>query len=155
MKTLVFSVAGKAYGADISQVREVVRMRKVTPVPDTAAFIAGVIYLRGKVIPVIDLGLKLGLGAASAKARRIIVTSIQEHRVGLVVDHVHGVVGLKAGEVNRPDEVLRSARYLLGVARSGGALVLVLDLAELLMGEEAESLQSVSRRVEVRKKEEP
>ena len=61
MKILIFSVGEKDYGADIAQVREVIRKRKVTPVPEAASFVEGVISLRGRVIPLISLRKKLGM----------------------------------------------------------------------------------------------
>ena len=153
MKIVVFSVADKDYGADISQVREVVRMRKVTPVPDAASFIEGVISLRGKVIPLINLRKKLGFESKSGDSNRIIVTKIQDSWLGIRVDQVKDVVTLKDEDVTKPDEVLKGARYLLGMAKWQGNLVLIADLKEILAGEEKEKLQQVQERVEVKKKE--
>ncbi|HNX68904.1 MAG TPA: chemotaxis protein CheW [Candidatus Omnitrophota bacterium] len=153
MKIVVFSVADKVYGADISQVSEVIRMRKVTPVPGAANFIEGVISLRGKVIPLINLRKKLGLEGAVVAFNRIIVTKFGEGRLGILVDQVKDVVPLGPEEITRPDEVLQSARYLTGVAKFNGNLVLIVDLAELLKGEERETLQQVQERVEIKKKE--
>jgi len=153
MKIVVFSVADKDYGADISQVREVVRMRKVTPVPDAASFIEGVISLRGKVIPLINLRKKLGFESKSGDSNRIIVTKIQDSWLGIRVDQVKDVVTLNDEDVTKPDEVLKGARYLLGMAKWQGNLVLIADLKEILVGEEKEKLQQVQERVEVKKKE--
>lgn len=153
MKLVVFSVADKKYGAEITQVREVIRMRKVTPVPDVAPFVEGVISLRGKVIPLIHLRKKLGLEVKPASSGRIIVTRIQDHWLGFLVDEVKDVVTLKSEEVTQPDEILRGARYLRGVTKYEGDLVLVVDLTELLMGDEAANLQRVQEKVEIKKKD--
>lgn len=153
MKIVIFSVADKVYGADIAQVLEVIRMKKVTPVPDIAPFVEGVISLRGKVIPLVNLRKKLGLDAKAITSNRILVTKIQDHGVGILVDQVKDVVSLPNEGITKPDEILRSARYLTGVAKLGKDLILIVDLTELLAGDEKESLQKVHERVEVKKRE--
>ena len=155
MKIVVFSVADKDYGADISQVREVVRMRKVTPVPDAASFIEGVISLRGKVIPLINLRKKLGFESKSGDSNRIIVTKIQDSWLGIRVDQVKDVVTVKSEDITQPDEVLRGAAYLVGVTKWQGKVILLVDLTGFLRGEESAGLQRVHERVEIKKKETP
>jgi purine-binding chemotaxis protein CheW len=153
MKIVVFSVAEKDYGVDISQVREVVRMRRVTPVPDAASFIEGVISLRGKVIPLINLRKKLGFDAKAGDSSRILVTKLQDSWMGILVDQVRDVVTLNESDVTKPDDVLKDARYLRGMAKWQGHLVLIADLKEVLAGDEQEKLQKVQERIEIKKKE--
>ena len=153
MKILIFSVGEKDYGADILQVREVIRKRKVTPVPETPEFVEGVISLRGRVIPLINLQKKLGMKSQDIPSNRIVVTTIQNHWTGILVDQVKDVVTLKPEDMTQPDEVLQGAAYLVGVAKWEGRVVLLVDLTELLKGEEKESLQKVQDRVEIKKKE--
>ena len=153
MKLLIFSVGEKDYAADITQVREVIRKRKVTPVPETAAFVEGVISLRGRVIPLINLRKKLGMKSLEVPSNRIVVTTIQNHWMGILVDQVKDVVTFQSEEITKPDEALQGAAYLLGVTKWQGRVVLLVDLTELLKGEEKESLQKVHERVEIKKKE--
>ncbi len=153
MKILVFSIGDKDYGADITQVREVIRMRKVTQVPEAAAFVEGVISLRGRVIPLINLRKKLGLESQEVPSNRIVVTTIQNHWTGILVDQVKDVVTLKPEDITKPDEVLQSVTYLVGVTRWEGRLVLLVDFAGFLKGEESEGLRKVQERVEIKKKE--
>lgn len=152
MKIVVFMLADKVYGVAIEQVREVVRMRKVTPVPDAAGFIEGVISLRGKVIPLINLRKKLNLEIQAAPSNRILVTKLQEQWAGILVDQVEDVVALHPEEVTKPDEMLKGAYYLIGVAKYKGRLVLIADLKELLRGDEQADLQKVREKVEIKKK---
>lgn len=152
MKVLIFSVGEKDYAADITQVREVIRKRKVTPVPETAAFVEGVISLRGRVIPLINLRKKLGMKSQEVPSNRIVVTTIQNHWTGLLVDQVKDVVILKPEEITKPDQSLQAAAYLVGVTRWEGRVVLLADLALLLKNEENESLRKVQERVEIKKK---
>jgi purine-binding chemotaxis protein CheW len=153
MKILIYSVGEKDYGAEITQVREVIRKRRVTPVPETAAFVEGVITLRGRVIPLINLRKKLGMKSEEVSSNRIVVTTIQNHWTGILVDQVKDVVTLKPEEITQPDEVLQGAAYLVGVTKWQGKVVLLVDLTKLLKGEERDSLQKVQERVEIKKKE--
>jgi purine-binding chemotaxis protein CheW len=153
MKVLIFSVGEKDYGAEITQVREVIRKRKVTPVPETAAFVEGVISLRGRVIPLISLRKKLGMKSQEVPSNRIVVTTIQNHWAGILVDQVKDVVTFMPEDITKPDEVLQGAAYLVGMTKWQGKLVLLVDLTELLKGEEKESLRKVQERVEIKKKE--
>ena len=153
MKILIFSVGEKDYGADITQVREVIRKRKVTPVPEAAAFVEGVISLRGRVIPLINLRKKLGMKSQEVPSNRIVVTTIRNHWTGILVDQVADVVTVRPEDITKPDEVLHGASYLVGVTKWEGKLVLLVDLTGFLRGEESEGLERVQERVEIKKKE--
>lgn len=152
MKAVIFAVAEKNYGSGVEQVREVIRMRRITPVPDVASYVEGVISLRGKVLPVINLRKKLGHPAQENAANRIIITKIGDHWTGIIVDQVRDVVSFGDADITPPDEMFRSARYVTGIARWKDSLVLLVDLSGLLMGDEASGLRKVQERVEVRKK---
>lgn len=153
MKVLIFSIGEKDYGADITQVREVIRMRKVTRVPEAAPFVEGVISLRGRVIPLINLRKKLGMRSEEVSSNRIVVTTIQDHWTGILVDQVKDVVTLRPEDIAKPDEVLQSVAYLVGVTKWEGRVVLLVDLTGFLRGEESEGLRKVQERVEIKKKE--
>lgn len=153
MKVVIFTVSGKEYGVDISNVRQVIRMREIVPVPDAADFVEGVISLRTKVVPIVSLGKKLGVkGAAPAKGARIIVTQIEGHTIGVVVDMVTDVVTIDPASISAPDDVLKGAGYLVGVAKIGPRLVLIADMEKLLGPEDRTSIKTVSGRVELKKK---
>lgn len=153
MKTMIFSIADKEYGVDIAQVREVVRMRQVTPVPDAAEFVEGVISLRSKVIPLISLRKKLGFEATQiSQPSRIIVTQINGHRIGVIVDGVSDVIAIEQGAITPPDEVLKEARYLVGVARVTKRLILVIDIERLLTEDTKTTISDIEGRIEVRRR---
>ncbi|MFH0984343.1 MAG: chemotaxis protein CheW [Candidatus Omnitrophota bacterium] len=154
MKVLVFSVGDKDYGADITKVREVIRLRKVTPVPDVPDFIEGVISFRGKILPLINLGKRFGGSVETSRANRIIIVKVQDHWTGMLVDKVCDVTTFKPEEIVSPDEMFKNAHYLRGVAKWVEKMVLIVDLAELLKSEDTASLQKVQDRVELRKKTE-
>ena len=154
MKLAIFTLAEKEYGVDIKDIKEVIRMRKITPVPDAAAYVEGVMSLRGRVVPLINLRKKLGLEKKDMMLlNRIIVTDIKGKSVGVIVDGVTDVMTVGSESVTPPDEVLKGAGYLTGVARIGKRLILLVDIGKLLAGDAAKSIEKVHSRVEVRRKD--
>jgi purine-binding chemotaxis protein CheW len=137
---VVFDLANEVYGVDIAVVREIIRMQPVTKVPGAPAFVEGVINLRGKVIPVIDLRKRFGLSASGyTKESRISVVEIDQHDIGLIVDGVSEVLRVPASAVEPPSSVITSieASYLRGIAKLDDRLVILLDLNQILNRVEA------------------
>jgi purine-binding chemotaxis protein CheW len=152
IKIAIFNLADKEYGVSIEQVRQVIRMRKITPVPEASEFVEGVIALRGKVIPLINLFKKLGIEAGPLSGKnRIIITQAGSHTVGVIVDAVSGVITLDEGALSPVDEVLKEARYLIGVVRVDKRLVLIIDIEKLLGDDVKSSVEKIRQRVEVHK----
>jgi len=153
MKIVIFKMASREYGVDIRQVREVIRMKEIIPVPESSEFVEGVISLRGAVVPVINMRKKFGLeNKAREKTNRIIVTHINRQIVGVIVDEVMDVIYTEEGNIAPPDEVLKDAEYLTGVAKTAERLILMMDLEKILSGKEKMNIEKVQKRVEVRKK---
>ena len=134
---VVFDLAAETYGVDIGSVRA-----RDPQVPRTPDFVEGVINLRGKVIPVIDLRKRFGFGAAEAtKDSRIVVVDIGGHDIGAVVDAVTEVLRLSADAVEPPSSLITTAdsEYLLGIAKLETRPIILLDLQRALAGEDMES----------------
>lgn len=153
MKAVIFSVADKVYGIDIAQVCEVLRMRKITPIPDTLSCIEGVICLRGKPIPLINLRKKFGLPDQTMASSRILIATIHERTAGFLVDSVQSVENLSEEDITPPDDLLQGAHYLLGTIKRGGQVLLLADLSKLLHREEQSGLMAAQNRVAIKKKE--
>ena len=142
---VVFDLASEGYGVDIGAVREIIRMQEITRVPKTPEFVEGVINLRGKVIPVIDLRKRFGLHVAEQnKDNRIVVVDIGKQDIGVIVDAVTEVLRISADSVEPPTSVITSADsdYLLGIAKLESRLIILLDLESVLSKEEKETLVS-------------
>lgn len=153
MKLAIFTLAGKEYGVDIKDIKEVIRMRKITPIPDAAAYVEGVMSLRGRVVPLINLRKKLGLEIKNnMHLSRIIVTDLKAKSVGMIVDGVSDVLKVEDENITPPDEALKDAEYLTGVARVGKRLILLVDIGKFLAGEATKSIANVHKRVEVKRK---
>lgn len=132
---VVFDLGSESYGVDISVVREIIRMQQITRVPRTPEFVEGVINLRGKVIPVIDLRKRFAMAAGEpSKENRIVVVDIGGQDIGVVVDAVTEVLRISPDSVEPPASVITSAGsdYLLGIAKLEERLIILLDLRKVL-----------------------
>ena len=153
MELVIFRLADKEYGANIGQIRQVIRMREVTPVPDSAPFVEGVISLHGKVIPLVNLRKKMGISTKEpSRWSRIMVTSLDGNLIGVVVDTVSDVISLEKAAITPPDDILKDASYLEGVAKFANRLILVVDIEKLLTKDDRIGIDEVHKKVAIRKK---
>lgn len=134
---------GELYGVPISQVQEIIRVGNITMIPNAPAYMDGVINLRGKVLPVLNLRTKLRLsGNEVTKKSRIVVTEVKGKLLGLLVDGVSHVIKVPADSVEEaPDEILeKDTDYITGVCKLPEDLIILLDLEKLLMREKLLSI---------------
>ncbi|MFZ5425877.1 MAG: chemotaxis protein CheW [Thermodesulfobacteriota bacterium] len=146
MQLVTFSIGEEEFGVDILKVQEIIRMMEITKVPRAPEFVEGVINLRGKVIPIIDLRRRFGLSARGHdKHTRIIVIEINNMIVGFVVDSVSEVLRIPFSTVEPPPPVVSGmeSEYISGVGKLEDRLLILLDLDKLLSHEEAQSLVGV------------
>lgn len=141
-KYLTVVIDKEAYGIAVLKVREIIRLQKITPVPQMPDFVKGVINLRGRVIPIIDLRTKFGLKAEVAERTCIVVVQVKlpTERVlnmGLIVDSVEIVVNLAAADIEpTPDfGTTVDTSYLLGVAKVNGRVEMILDIDRVVAPE--------------------
>lgn len=138
-QVVVFQLGKELYGADISVVLEVSPLARVTKVPRTPSYVEGVINLRGRVIPVVDLRKRFGLPATPpTKSTRIAVAEIEGGKIGMIVDAVVEVLRVQAGSVEPPSPMFSKVdnENVLGVAKVDDRLIVLLDLARVLMRED-------------------
>ena len=139
-KYLTFGLGGEEYGLEILKVKEIIGIMNITAVPQTPRYVKGVINLRGKVIPVIDLRLKFGMDHLEYNERTcIIVVDIANRSgskviMGIVVDSVSEVLNIKAEEIeNTPTfGVNLNTDYILGMAKVKGTVKILLDIDRVL-----------------------
>ncbi len=146
-KYLTVVLENEAYGIGVLKVREIIRMQKITPVPQMPMFVKGVINLRGRVIPVVDLRVKFGVKAEFAERTCIVVVQVkvpteQTVQMGLIVDRVEEVVTLQAGEIEPTPEfgTRVDTTYLLGMAKVKGAVKTLLDIDRVVAPETVQAL---------------
>ncbi|MFH1791755.1 MAG: chemotaxis protein CheW [Candidatus Omnitrophota bacterium] len=141
IQLVIFRLADEEFGLEISQVREIIRIQDITPMPKAPDFIEGVINLRGQIIAVMDLARRFGLksGGRSEKSR-IVVVEIQGSTVGLVVDDVPEVLRIQSGNIDPTPEMLQSqvhADFIKGVGKQENRLIVLLDATKILTKGEA------------------
>lgn len=139
---ITFEVSGQLFGIDIMAIREIRAWSPVTILPRVPNYVAGVVNLRGAVLPVLDLSVRLGWGVTEATPRNpIIVIEHQGQSRGLIVHNVNDIVSIEAGTLQKPDSVAQDniSGFLEGLAPLGNDMVMVLDLP-LLMADEAQEL---------------
>ncbi len=138
-----FRLGDEEYAVDILRVQEIIRPTRITPVPNSPEFVEGVLNLRGKVIPVINLRLRLGLpDSASSKQSRIVVTDLPPNTLGFMVDAVSEVIRVPLDRIDPPPAGAMGQvdSYVQGVAKLDGRLLMILELARLVTGEDVISL---------------
>lgn len=138
-KYLTFSLGNEDYGVGILSVREIIGVMEITAVPHTPQYIKGVINLRGRVIPVLDLRLKFGMAPEEYNERTcIIVVEVQGQsapvQVGMVVDSVSEVLNVAAGEIEPPPSLGTSTETenILGMAKIKGEVKILLDVNKIV-----------------------
>jgi purine-binding chemotaxis protein CheW len=132
---VAFRLGGETYGIPISLVHEIIRCSEITQVPRTAEYVRGVINLRGKVVPVLDLRLRLGLPPIEeTRTTRIVVVEVENGIIGMIVDAVSEVLRLPLSQIEPPSELVASIEtdLIRGVGKRDQDLVILLDIYKTL-----------------------
>jgi purine-binding chemotaxis protein CheW len=150
-KYLTFTLAEEEYGIGILKIKEIIGMMPITPVPQTPEFVKGVINLRGKVIPVVDLRLRFGMEEIGYTERTcIIVVEITGEtgtvQTGIVVDSVSEVMNIKGADIEDSPSFGTNldTDYILGMAKMEGGVKILLDIDQVLSAEEIAELKKAS-----------
>jgi len=146
---VVFELAGENYGVDISSVQRLIPMCDVTRIPQAPEHVAGVIDLRGEILPVLDLRTRFGLDTQTDEQRkgaRIMVAEIGEHAVGMIVDGVSEVLRISRDQIEPPSVIVTgvSTDYIRGVGKLQDRLIVLLALDRVLGLRELEQLHEVA-----------
>lgn len=135
IQLVVFDLAGEYYGVDIGDVREIIRMQSITRIPGAPRFVEGVINLRGKVVPVLDLRKRLNRPIKDqTKDTRIVVVNFEGNDVGVIVDGVNEVLRIQLASIEPPSHMITDSEsdYLRGIAKLESKLIILLDLNKAL-----------------------
>lgn len=134
----------KEYALELKNVIQVIRMKEITPIPQTPDFVEGVIIWHGKVTPLISLHKKFSLEKqGSNKLNRIIITRVHGHHIGIIVDQLTDVLNLEAANLEPPGALLMEANYLVGIGKVGKRLILLMDVEKLLSPQEQSSIDKI------------
>lgn len=150
-KFLSFRLFGEEYGIDVIKVREIIGLTDITPIPQTPAYVKGVINLRGKVIPVIDLRLRFGIPEDKYNEETcIIVVEVNNLLMGVIIDTVLEVLDIKSGEIEPTPSfgTKLNTDYILGMGKVGNKVKLLLDIDHVLTSEEMVLIEGIKEAVE-------
>ncbi len=146
-KYLTFTLADENYGICILKIKEIIGMMPITSVPQTPRFFKGVINLRGKVIPVVDLRLRFGIDAMAYNDRTCIIVVEKcglgsNMVIGIVVDSVSEVLNIKGEDIEDTPTfgTTLDTDYILGMAKMEGAVKILLDIDQVLGADDLETL---------------
>lgn len=144
-KYLTFLLADEEYGLEILKVREIIGIMDITQVPETPCFVRGVINLRGKVIPVIDLRLKFRLELTEYNDQTCIIVVDVGTLMGIIVDTVQEVHDIPAADIEPPPELGASIStdFILGMGKVKDDVKILLNIEEVLTSEELVQLETV------------
>jgi purine-binding chemotaxis protein CheW len=146
-KYLTFLLSGDSFGISIKHVIEIIGIQSITDLPEVPHFIKGVINLRGKVIPVMDIRLRFGLNFREYDDRTcIVVVSLEKDSVGLIVDSVDEVLDIPDTDISNPPTVGKQSKnmYIKGLGKLENRVVILMDTFRLLFDEEINQINSAA-----------
>lgn len=139
---LTFEIGGESYGIDLKYVKEIVGLQPITPVPELPEYIRGIINLRGKIIPVLDVRLRFKKPFREYTDRTcVIVIDVNEVSVGLIVDSVSEVMTIHENQIEPPPELNKfSNPFIKGIGKAPDGVKLLIDCYSLLNNDEFEKM---------------
>lgn len=145
-KFLTFILGNESYGIEIKYVTEIIGIQPITEIPELPAYIKGIINLRGKIIPVMDVRLRFKKLNRDYNDRTcVIVIDIKDISIGLIVDSVAEVTSIPDVDIVSPPDINRSGnKYIKGIGKVGSEVKLILDCDKLLNEEDTENLSNIS-----------
>lgn len=146
LQVVVFKLEGSYYGVHILQVQEIIKMADITKLPNTPDFIEGVVNLRGKIIPVMDLRKRFGLSPVEiTKEFKILILKTEELEFGVLVDDISEVEKIPVNIIENPPRILSgvNGEFINGIAKTEGRLLILLDIEKILTIKEKEVLKDI------------
>lgn len=143
LQAIIFQLNDQICGADTSQVREIRKYTEVSKIPDVPEYIEGAINLRGRVVPIVNLNSRFGLGESEITPRtKILITAIEEQLVGFTVNDVIEITRFAQDEIEDVPYVVRNDKnhYLQGIGKKDDTLVTIIDFGKVLKRSEIDTL---------------
>ncbi len=147
-KFLTFILSDEVYGIEILKVREIIGLMDITTVPQTPDYMNGVINLRGKVIPVIDLRLKFSMQEEEhTQETCIIVVEVNNTSIGIIVDSVSEVLDIRGGEIEETPQFGQGidTDFIMGLGKAKEMIIILLDIEKVLSSEELEVVEQLTK----------
>ena len=148
-KFIFFRMGKESYGIGIRHLIEIIELQKISAVPDMPNYVKGVVNLRGKVIPIIDIRLRFGLEERPYDDRTcILVTEIDRVRIGFIVDSVEEVLEITAANIEPPPKFKSASGgegYISGLGKAGGEVKILLDIEKIIRDDDLSVLAEGSK----------
>jgi purine-binding chemotaxis protein CheW len=147
-KFLTFVLGSEEYGIEILRVREIIKLMDITTVPQTPDYMKGVINLRGKVIPVIDLRMKFSMPEEEhTQETCVIVVEVNSTSIGIIVDSVSEVLDIKSGEIEETPSLGQGidTDFIMGLGKAKDKIIILLDIERVLSSEEMEIVGQLAK----------
>jgi len=147
-KFLTYFLSEEQYGIEIGQVREIIAMMKITPVPKTPHYISGVINLRGSIIPVVDTRKRFEMEDMEyTEQTAIIIIEIKKMSIGFIVDKVEEVLAIEDENISEPPKFGTNVNteFIKNMARHNDAVIMIMDMEKLFETEELSMLESITK----------
>lgn len=146
LQIVVFTLDKSYYGVHILQVQEIIKMTEITKLPNTPDFIEGVVNLRGKIIPVMDLRTRFGLLKAEVNENwKILILKTDEIQFGVMVDEISEVEKVPVSIIENPPKIVSGVKgeFISGIAKTEKRLLILLDIEKILSEEEQDVLKEI------------
>lgn len=141
---VVFQLGTEEYAVSIAQVKEIIRYGGATKLPNTSEYMEGIINLRGKVIPVVDLAKRFGLARQRNEGVQAVIVEAAGQEVGVIVDEVKEVLRIEDSAIESVQtEITNSGEFLRGIGKLDERLLIILNLDELFSWEEMQELKKI------------
>ncbi|MDA3941231.1 MAG: chemotaxis protein CheW [Spirochaetia bacterium] len=148
-KYLMFMLGSEEYGIDITRITAIEELPQITAIPDMPNFVKGVINLRGKVIPAVDLRLRFGIEEKEYDDRTcIVIVSMKENTIGLIVDIVSEVHEIAKSDMGPPPSFRNASgkeQYIAGLAKTGDEVKIILDVQKIISNEDKSILREIGK----------
>lgn len=157
-KFLTFCLGEENYGVEILRVREIIGLIDITPLPQTPEYVKGVVNLRGKIIPVIELRTKFSMSSVPYTEETCIIvldvtdqTTANQFQIGVIVDTVSEVLDISVDDIEPPPDFgcAVSAEYILGMGKVKERVIILLDIDKVMTESDIESIRSASNDAEI------
>jgi len=139
---VLFSLGKEEYAISINQVKEIIHYKDATKLPNTPEYVEGIITLRGKIISVVNLALRLELAISKNSDKRVLIIETAGREIGIVVDEVTEVIRLQDSAID-PSPTATGNDYIRGIGKEGNRLLILLDVDKLFGEEEMQELKRV------------
>jgi len=144
---VVFRLGKEEYGVDIAKVQEIVRIQEITRIPQAPSFVEGIVNLRGKIIPIVDLKKRFNLEGeeVSERDKRVIVVNVSNQTIGIVVDSVSEIIRISREDIEPPPPIVAGieAAYIEGVGKIDKRLIILLNIEKILTEKEKEEIKAL------------